>query len=172
MDSTAYRYRPAVEDLRRGRTSLRPAWENRDRVDSRAASRWRGAVRDWFREPGGAIDRASRPVRWGDFASGGAAAALGSAVPIYMGVKAISRKRSRSDPGSYAPGFDASASYGTYSDVAWRPGGAARWDRGPKRWDAPDQPWPTAASGGGGGSGGVSGGSRSHFNAKVRYERY
>lgn len=155
----------------RGRTALRPAWENTQGVRNREASRWRSAVRDWYRAPGGAIDRASRPLRWGDFSSGAAAAGLGSAAPIYMGVKAVSRKRSRSDPGGYSPGFDASASFGSYSDVAWRPGGAARWDRGPKRWDTPDQPWPTAASGGDDRGGGAGGTRKSHFNSKVYYTR-
>lgn len=171
MDSSPYRYRPLAQELQRSRGSLRPAWENTQRVASRAASRWRGVVRDYFHERGGAIDRASTRVNWRDFASSVPAAVGGSAVPIYMGAKAISRKRSRSAPGGYYPGFDASSAVGTYSDVAWRPGGAARWDRGPKGWSTPDQPWPTAASGGGSGGGAAAKQGKSHFNSKVRYTR-
>lgn len=55
--------------------------------------------------------------------------------------------------------------------VPWRPGGSARWDRGPKRWDVPDQPWPTAASGDGTSGGPVSGQSKTHFNSDVYYTR-
>jgi len=119
--------------------------------------------------PGGAYDQAAaRSSVWQSARSGLPAAALGSVGPIYLGAKAVSRKRSRSAPDSSQ--FDSSASYGTYSGVVWRPGGAARWDRGPKGWDTPDQPWPTAASGGGGSaSAGKQG--KSHFNSKVRYTR-
>jgi len=75
-----------------------------------------------------------------------------------------SLKRKRVD----SPELQAS---GTYSGVPWRPGGAARWDRGPKRWDAPDQPWPTVADGAASASGGVLRKGKSHFNSKVRYTR-
>lgn len=79
------------------------------------------------------------------------------------------RKRSRSaDP---YEGFDPDVSYGTYAGVVWRPGGAVRWDRGPKGWDQPDMPWPTAAAAADAGGGSVSGKGKSHFNSKVSYTR-
>jgi len=118
--------------------------------------------------PGGAYDQAVARSSWRDSLSGLPAAALGSAGPIYLGAKAISRKRSRSAP-DYSD-FDSSKSYGTYSGVVWRPGGAASWARGPKGWDTPDQPWPTAASGGGDSAPAGKQG-KSHFNSKVRYTR-
>lgn len=78
---------------------------------------------------------------------------------------AVRQKRRREEPGLTASG--------TYSGVVWRPGGAARWDRGPKGWDTPDQPWPdTAATAGASGVPSAGGKAKSHFNSKVRYERY
>lgn len=81
----------------------------------------------------------------------------------------VVRKRSRSV--DRYEGFDPDVSYGTYSGVVWRPGGAVRWDRGPKRWDDPDMPWPTSAAAADAGGGSVSRKGKSHFNSKVSYTR-
>lgn len=63
------------------------------------------------------------------------------------------------NPGNYDAG-----------SVPFRDNGGSR-ARGPKNWDQPDQPWPTAdSSTAGGGAGG--GKPKTHFNSTVRYEKY
>lgn len=168
----AYRYRPLAQALRQRRETLRPRWGAAAASEAREAARLRGAQTQYIRDNiGSMMQRAWSRSSWRDGWTGLPAAVLGSLPAWYLsrpgGKKSAAKKRSRSV--DRYEGFDPNVSYGTYTGVVWRPGGAATWGRPPKRWSEPDQPWPTAASGGD--SGRVSRGSKTHFNSKVSYVR-
>lgn len=191
MNADPYRYRPLASELRAQRARLSPQWEGAAATEARAQGRLRSAgneYRAW---------NARGSSHW----TGLPAALLGSVGPIALGWQSAGKrggKQPPSLPGAFTDYFDRHGYYpdtantrwrkrsrdGTYDfgeDVlpppsagggGWAPGRGASGPRPPKRWVNPDQPWPTAATADGGGGGGVGKQGKSHFNSKVRYERY
>lgn len=119
----------------------------------------------WTRRWGGFFDKLKLAGTVGKW-SAGLGGAYGVDVALWgsADTKRNETRRSRGPASTtYSPG--------TYNaaDVPWR--GSGGWARNPKGWDKPDQPWPTADdSTAGGGAGGAK--PKTHFNSKVRYEKY
>jgi len=164
----AWRYRPLVSELRQQRARQHMNWEDAARVDTAASNRVRRNDLQYIRDSFVRY-RARNPwYRDRAFGTSAKAGALLSWPIVAPQVWNINKSDVARSGGAAKSEF----SPGTYDarDVPFG-GSAGSRARGPKNWDQPDQPWPTANdSTAGGGAGG--GKHKTHFNSKVRYEKY
>lgn len=161
----AWRYRPLVSELRSGRGNLRRRWSLAQRNDERDAAR-RRPVQDRLDRGERAwewLDRATDRWGWKLYGTG-----LGLAHNALWASDESDVRRSGSpndgwtDWGGRGHQPFSGGSYDSNA-VPWRPGGLARWDRGPKT-----APWPADADGA---TGGGQGTNKHPWGTTVRYER-